>query len=485
MIRLMLSFFTIKQKKYNYIISPEKMKKITLIRRSRLKIRRELCIISTTTYDKENVIMYRFLIEKLKKWKDSPKRKPLILWGARQVGKTYLMKSFGDECFENMVYISLYKNQRIADIFSIDYDTKRIIKSIELELNVKIDPDKTLIIFDEVQNAPAVVESLKYFCEDAREYALIAAGSLLGVALHENVSFPVGKVDELHLYPMSFMEYLIARSEQELAECVKDYRDPVLEGLAGKCHDYLKEYYVVGGMPEAVSTFIETEDYDSVREVQNSILNQYEGDFGKHVKANELPRIHMVWNSLPAQLAKENKKFFFGQIKAGARAKEFEIALQWLKDSGLVHMVYKVSKPGIPLKAYLDMSNFKVYMLDVGLLGALAELDVHTLLKGNAAFTEFKGALTEQYVLQQIIAETRYTPYYYSGEKSTYETDFLIQKDGDIAPIEVKAEENVRSKSLKTFCDKFNPPKAYRISMKNYYDQGWMVNIPLWGIGGL
>ena len=420
-------------------------------------------------------------------WKENPGRKPLILWGARQVGKTWLLKEFGRTCFENTLYISFYNNKKASEIFEKDYDPNRIISSLEIQNNIKIQKQDTLIIFDEVQSAPKVVESLKYFCEEAREYAVVAAGSLLGVSIHEGLSFPVGKVNELILYPMCFSEFLRAMGQEQLAELIekKNPADPLVSDLSETFIPFLRDYYFTGGMPEAVLTFVQTHDYDKVREVQNEIISQYEGDFGKHVDSKELPRIRMVWNSLPMQLAKENKKFFFGQVKSGARMKEFEIAIQWLCDAGLAYKVYKVSKPAMPLKSYISFSDFKIYMNDIGLLGALSELDKESVIGGNDVFVEFKGALTEQYVMQEIKATTAYTPYYYSGEKSTYEMDFLIQKGKNIVPVEVKAEENVKAKSLRVYCQKFSPEYAVRTSMSKYRIQEWMTNIPLWGISGI
>jgi len=424
--------------------------------------------------------MKRKLLESLKLWKSQSNRKPLVLWGARQVGKTWLMKEFGRECFASVLYISFYNNTKTAAIFESDYDINRIITMLEIQYHTKINPSDTLLIFDEVQAAPKVVESLKYFCEDAPEYYVICAGSLLGVSIHEGVSFPVGKINELYLYPMDFSEYLSAMGENQLAELIPNPENPLVAQLRDEYIHHLKNYYFVGGMPECVKAFSERKDYDEVREIQNSILSQYEGDFGKHVDPKELPRIRMVWNALPVQLAKENKKFFFGQIKEGARMKDFEIALQWLSDAGLIHKVYKVSSPSVPLKAYIDFSAFKIFMLDTGLLAAFSELDKESIINGNEIFVEFKGALTEQFVLQQIISSTSYKPYYYSGEKSTYETDFLIQKGKSVIPVEVKAEENLKSKSLKVYCEKFNPEIAVRLSMADYKKQDWVVNVPLW-----
>lgn len=427
----------------------------------------------------------RHLMEQLVAWKESSRRKPLILWGARQVGKTWLMKAFGEEYFSNTVYISFYNNQRIAAIFERDYDTKRIVQALEIELHCKITADDTLLLFDEVQTAPRVVESLKYFCEESPEIAVIAAGSLLGVAQHEDMSFPVGKVDELQLYPMNFREFLMAMDEEKLADYLSDWHNPEINDFSERYRELLREYYYVGGMPEAVNLYRENRDLEAVREIQRAILHQYEGDFGKHIAPAMLPRIRMAWNAIPVQLAKENRKFFFGQVKQGGRMKDFELAIQWLTDAGLIYKVNRVTKPGMPLKFYVDFSSFKLFMLDVGLLGAMGELDASSIFGGSSIFTEFKGAMTEQYVLQQLVSDTKYTPYYYSGEKSTYETDFLIQKGQDIVPLEVKAEENLKSKSLRVYVEKFHPALAVRTSMSKARTQDWMVNIPLWAIFAL
>lgn len=426
--------------------------------------------------------MQRFLMEELVKWKNRNNRKPLILKGARQVGKTWLMKEFGKLHFEKCAYVSFYNNQRMKRVFEEDYDIQRIITNINIETHMEVTPGNTLIIFDEIQEAPKALESLKYFCENAPEYAVIAAGSLLGVAIHAGVSFPVGKVDMLELHPMNFREFLLAIGEVQLEELLEKSDFTLIGDFKERFAFALKNYYYVGGMPEVVSFYSEHKDYDEVRNLQNAILEQYENDFGKHTGAGELPRIRMVWNSIPLQLAKENKKFFFGKIKEGAREKDFEVAIEWLQDCGLIKKVHKVSKPAVPLKAYIDFAAFKLYLLDVGLLGALSELDAESILEGNDIFTEFKGALTEQYVLQQIVSDTKYIPYYYAGEKSTYEVDFLVQKGKGVVPIEVKAEDNLRSQSLKVYCEKYKPGYAVRTSMSNYREQEWMVNLPLYAI---
>lgn len=415
-------------------------------------------------------------------WKNSSFRKPLILWGARQVGKTWLMKEFGQLYFDNTVYISFYNNRRIAQIFDKDYDTRRIIEALEIELKVNINAEKTLIIFDEVQNALKVVESLKYFCEEAPQYCIIAAGSLLGTAIHEGVSFPVGKVDELRLYPLSFTEFLRAMEYPKLADFVEQKNYERLNDFCDKYTELLREYMFVGGMPEVVENFRQTHDFQHAREIQQLILGQYEGDFGKHINAFTLPRIRMVWNALPMQLAKENRKFFFGQVKDGARMKDFEVAIQWLVDCGLVYKVHRVTKPGIPLKAYAEFGAFKLFAIDLGLLGAMCELDLATIMDGNKVYTEFKGALAEQYVLQQLISSAKVTPYYFATDKSTFEVDFVIQQSGNIIPIEVKAEENLKAKSLRFYYEKYQPAKVIRTSMSNYRQQDWLTNIPLWAV---
>ena len=429
--------------------------------------------------------MQRLLMDELVNWKNKPNRKPLILKGARQVGKTWLMKEFGKTHFKKVAYVSFYNNQRMKQVFESDYDIDRIIMNINIETHTEVTPKDTLIIFDEIQEAPKALESLKYFCENAPEYPIIAAGSLLGVAIHNGTSYPVGKVESLELHPMNFREFLMAMGESSLAQLITEKKYDYMEDFREKYIFWLKNYYYVGGMPEIVSYFSAHKNYDEVRKMQNTILEQYENDFGKHTPANELPRIRMVWNSIPLQLAKENKKFFFGKIKEGARAKDFELAIEWLQDCGLIKKVYKVSKPAVPLKAYIDFTSFKLYLLDVGLLGALSELDAESILEGNSIFVEFKGALTEQYVLQQIVSDTSYKPYYFAGEKSNYEVDFLIQKGKNVVPVEVKAEENLRAQSLKFYCEKFKPEYAVRTSMSDYRTQEWMLNVPLYAVGTL
>lgn len=336
-----------------------------------------------------------------------------------------------------------------------------------------------MIIFDEIQEAPKALASLKYFYENAPQYAIVAAGSLLGVALHEGTSFPVGKVDFLQLYPMDFDEFIVALGEKELANTLKKGDYELVNAYSTRYIELLKKYYYVGGMPEAVQTYIDTEDVFEVREIQHNLLKYYEEDFSKHAPKEVVPRIMMVWNSIPAQLAKENRKFMYGSIREGARAKDFELAIQWLEDAGLILKSYRVSKPKIPLIAYMEMNCFKMFMLDVGLLTAKANISAKILLDGSRIFEEFKGALTEQYVAEQLKTSGREL-YYYSTENSSGEIDFVIQQDLECIPIEVKAAENLRAKSLRAFCDKYNPQSAIRTSMSNYRKEEWLTNVPLY-----
>ncbi|MDY6415755.1 MAG: AAA family ATPase [Succinivibrio dextrinosolvens] len=429
--------------------------------------------------------MQRFAMQKLVEWKNKKNKKPLVIMGARQVGKTWLMKEFGKQYYDKVAYISFYNNARMRRVFEQDYDIKRIISAINIEVGFTVSADNTLIIFDEIQNAPKAFESLKYFNEDAPEYNIIVAGSLLGVAVHEGVSYPVGKVTTLNLYPLNFREFLYAVGENVLADALKTKDYNLIDSFSEKYIYHLKNYMYVGGMPEAVNCFLNNSDYYAARDVQKEIILQYRGDFGKHISSIELPRINMVWDSVPMQLAKENKKFFFGQIKKGARSSEFEKAIQWLIDSGLIYRVHKVNIPHVPLSAYKELSFFKLFFLDIGLLGAMSELDLHSIIEGSRLFIEFKGAFTEQYVLQQIVSDTEYSPYYYGTESATFKQDFLIQKGMNAVPIEVKAETNIHSQSLKAFYNKFHPELSIRLSLLNYQEQDWMVNIPLYAVCNL
>lgn len=427
--------------------------------------------------------MYRKLIEQLKKWKNSKKRKPMIIRGARQVGKTWLMKEFGRTCYKHSVYISMDENEIMEGVFRDAFDIKRIIASLEIEAGFKINPEDTLIIFDEVQEIPRALKSLKYFYENAPEYHIVAAGSLLGVALHEGTSFPVGKVDFCDLYPLDYEEFLAACQEEQLIRLLASGDYSLISNYKNRFIDYLKYYYYVGGMPEVVSVYRDTEDLRAVRDIQEKLLAAYENDFSKHAPTSIVTRIKMLWNSIPAQLAKENKKFIYGLIREGARAREYEVAITWLIDCGLVYKVNRVKKPDFPLRAYQDFQAFKLFVLDVGLLGAMTKLSAKVILEGNALFEEFKGALTEQYVLQQLVLNPEHDIFYWSSDTAKAELDFLIQNDDKIIPMEVKAEENLQAKSLKMFYQKYQPDTAVRTSMSDYRLQDWMVNIPLYGIG--
>lgn len=427
--------------------------------------------------------MYRKLIEELKAWKNSENRKPMIIRGARQVGKTWLMKEFGRTCYEKCAYISMDENEIMQNVFRDAFDIKRIITALEIEAGFKFEPENTLIIFDEIQEIPRALKSLKYFYENAPEYHILAAGSLLGVALHEGTSFPVGKVDFCDLYPLDFWEFLKACGEDQLAELLENHDYPLITSFKNKYVDYLKYYYYIGGMPEVVSTYINTEDFNQVRNMQKKLLGAYENDFSKHAPIEIVARIKMIWNSIPAQLAKENKKFLYGLIREGARAREYEVAITWLVDSGLVYKVNRVKKPDFPLHAYQDFQAFKMFVLDVGLLGAMSGLTAKMIIQGNKMFEEFKGALTEQYVFQQLCVNSENDIFYWSSDSGTAELDFLVQREDEIIPIEVKAEENLQAKSLRLFCEKYKPAIAIRTSMSDYREQEWMMNVPLYCIG--
>ena len=406
-------------------------------------------------------------------------RKPLIIQGARQVGKTWIMKEFGSRFYENTVYINFDNNKAMKDVFDLDFDLKRILSAIKIEYGKSFQAENTLIIFDEIQEAPKALASLKYFYENAPQYSIIAAGSLLGVALHQGTSFPVGKVDFLKLCPMSFNEFILAVGEKGLHEALRSQDYELINAYAGKYTDLLKKYYYVGGMPEVVQTYIDSDDLFEVREIQNNLLQYYEEDFSKHAPKEVVPRIMMVWNSIPSQLAQENRKFMYGALREGARAKDFELAIQWLEDAGLILKSYRVSKPDIPLIAYMEMNSFKMFMFDVGLLTAKTGLSARLLLEGSRIFEEFKGALTEQYVAQELHA-AGYPLYYFATARSTGEIDFMLQGDLDCVPIEVKAEQNLRARSLRAFCDKYKPGMAIRSSMSNYKQEDWLTNVPLY-----
>jgi len=429
--------------------------------------------------------MYREAIQQLEAWKRNPDRKPMIIRGARQVGKTWLMKEFGRTHYDACAYISMDENERMENVFREAFDIERIISALEIEVGFKIDPESTLIIFDEIQEIPRALKSLKYFQENAPQYQILAAGSLLGIALHEGTSFPVGKVDFCDLYPLTYREFLLACGEKMLWEVLDRNDFEMIKIFKTKYVDYLKYYYYVGGMPEVVSDFVKNRDVKSVRNIQNKLLFAYENDLSKHAPREIVTRIRMLWNSIPTQLAKENKKFIYGLVREGARAREYEVAITWLMDVGLVYKVNRVKKPDFPLRAYQDFATFKLFTVDVGLLGAMSRLDARIILDGNRLFEEFKEALTEQYVLQQLLVHSENDIFYWLSESGAAEIDFLVQTEEKIVPIEVKAEENLQAKSLKTFVQKYDIKDAVRTSMSDFREQEWMVNFPLYNIGNL
>jgi len=426
--------------------------------------------------------MERFALTALSKWKKSKTRKPLIIQGARQVGKTWLMKEFGRREYEQVVYINFESSDSLKSIFKEDFDISRLITAFQIETGIMIRPENTLIILDEIQEAERGITSLKYFCENAPQYHIIAAGSLLGITMHQKTSFPVGKVDFLTLYPMSFNEFLLALGQEQLYKLLESNDWPMITNFKAKLIGHLRHYYFIGGMPEAVSSFISENDSDRLRTIQNNILSAYEHVFSKHAPAEIVPRIKMLWQSIPSQLSKENKKFIYGVVKQGGRAKEFELALAWLTDCGLVHKIQRISKAAIPLIAYQDTSAFKLFILDVGLLSAMGGLTKQTILMGNSIFSEFKGALAEQFVLQHLKTREFFQVFYWSSDSSRGELDFVIQNNDRVIPIEVKAEENLKAKSLKSFFEKFNPTMSVRTSMSDYRKESWLVNVPLYAI---
>ncbi|MCL2044810.1 MAG: ATP-binding protein [Oscillospiraceae bacterium] len=428
--------------------------------------------------------MHRHAMSELIKWKNEPGRKPLLLRGARQVGKTWLMKEFGRSHFKKTAYINFDENRSMEELFSGSLDISRIVAFLQIETGVVITPEDTLLIFDEVQEVPRALTSLKYFNENAPQYAIIAAGSMLGVALHQGTSFPVGKVEFLDLHPMSFTEFLEAIELERYADLLTNAELDIelINAFKSTYIDALRQYYYIGGMPEAVSAFVDRGDYSEVRAIQNRILSAYEQDFSKYAPNETVPRIRMLWNSIVPQLSRENRKFVYGHIREGARAREYELAMQWLLDCGLIHRVNRITKPGIPPMAYVDMSAFKLYMVDVGLMSAKADLDIKTVINGNSVFQEFKGALTEQYILQQLVSECNIRPFYWTAERATAEVDFVFMHDGNVYPLEVKAEENLKSKSLKQYHDKYSPEISIRTSMSDYRRESWLVNLPLYAI---
>lgn len=435
--------------------------------------------------------MQRHIINKLATWKKNTNRKPLILQGARQVGKTWAMQHFGEVHFEQMAYVNFDNNSRMQALFESDFDLERILLGLRIETGVDIAADNTLIIFDEIQEVPNALTALKYFYENAPDYYLIAAGSLLGVALAgmgkngKAVSFPVGKVDFLPIYPMSFAEFLLAMNDADLLNLLRLQDWALIAAMKSKFIERLKQYYYVGGMPEAVQCFVDTQDVHAVRAIQQNLLIAYEQDFSKHIDSpTTVARVRSLWQVAPSELAKENKKFVVSSIKKGARFKDIETALQWLKDCGLLNPVYRIKKPNFPMVAYQE-NVFKLYHLDIGLLGAQSQLDAKVLLDDNRLFTEFKGALTEQYVLQQLQTLGYHPLFYWATDRATAEVDFIIAQGQTILPIEVKAEENLKAKSLKVYTDKYTPQKALRFSMADFREQDWLLNLPLYALSVL
>lgn len=427
--------------------------------------------------------MRRLLMDDLVSWKSSPNRKPLLLRGARQTGKTWLMEAFAKQEFRDYVKIDFMYDESAQSLFGQDLDPQRIIRQMQLRYGRTIDPEQTLIIFDEIQEAPRGLTSLKYFCEQARQYHIVAAGSYMGVSIRrEGESFPVGKVDQLTLYPLCFSEYVRALAGDPLADALENSQMEDLAALSDTLERHLKEYFVIGGMPEIVSAHQQGAGFAETRRLQQQILDSYDADFSKHAPSRILERMRLVWKSLPGQLARENKKFVYGAVRPGGRARDFEESLQWLLDYGAIAKVPRVSALRLPLASYEDLSAFKLFCTDVGLLGALADLDPAAVLDGSRLFTEFKGALTEQYVAQEL-RRKRYQPVYWSSDTGTAETDFCIALNGRPIPIEVKAGENLRSKSLRVACDKFELDKALRTSLSSYRNDGWLTNVPLWAIG--
>lgn len=426
--------------------------------------------------------MKRKLLNNLIEWKNDKNHKPLVLEGARQVGKTWLMKEFGRTQYKKVAYINFDRNEKMCKVFETDLDTNRLITAIELDVEFKITPEDTLIIFDEIQECPRAITSLKYFNEDAPQYDIIAAGSLLGVAHHFGTGFPVGKVEFLRLYPLSFTEFLDAMGKEQFVELIEKQDFEMIKLFNTKFEDLLKQYTYIGGMPEVVQDFVDNKDFKKVRTIQKRILSSYEKDFSKHIPANTVEKVRMLWNSVPTQLAKDNKKFIYNAIKKGARAKEFETALTWLKDAGLIYQVYKITKPGLPIGAYEDLDSFKLFVLDVGLLGALVNLDAKTILDRYEIFQEFKGAMAEQYVLQQFKTIKDLPVYYWTNETSRSEVDFVIQINSKVVPVEVKAATNLKARSLKIYMEQFKPEIALRTSLADYKKIDNLVDLPLYTV---
>ena len=426
--------------------------------------------------------MERKAYNQLLAWKNNPHHKPLILNGARQVGKTWLLKHFGEKEYRNVAYVNCDRSPQMEMILREGFDMSRIIRNISAMTNVDIRPHETLIILDEIQSIPKGLSSLKYFCEDAPDYDVAVAGSLLGLQLHRGESFPVGKVDMLKLYPMTFGEFLLAKGEKVKKEALDNKEYETMSAVSPLYVELLRQYYFTGGMPAAVSAFIEGQPLHTVRQIQKDILNDYIRDFSKHAPGNEVPRINLVWNSIPSQLGKENRKFIYGMLKKGARAKEFELAIQWLVDCGLVYKIPRTAKVAMPVRFYEDFSAFKLYLLDVGLFGAMVNAPASEILIGSNIFSEYKGTFTELYVLQQMVTVRDLDIYYYSTDDSRTEIDFIVQHEGKVTPVEVKAEENLRAKSLRQVVSNDPSLHGLRFSMSDYRQEDWLDNVPLYGV---
>ena len=427
--------------------------------------------------------MERFILKKLLKWKDSPCRKPLILQGVRQVGKTWILKEFGRRCYENVAYFNFEEHEEFRQFFETTKNVSRILQNLMMASGQKIAPEKTLIIFDEVQDCPNVINSLKYFCENAPEYHIASAGSLLGTALAKPSSFPVGKVSFMQLDPMTFSEFLIANGDANLADFLKSTSSiaPIPDAFFNPLYEKLKMYYVVGGMPEAVRRWTELRDVAGIEEALSDIIGAYERDFARYAGGRDYPKISLIWKSVPSQLARENKKFLYRVVKNGARAREYEDALEWLKDARLLHKIYRSTAPRLPIAAYDDLSAFKIYLTDVGLLRRLSNLAPTAFGEGNRLFTEFKGALTENFVLESLITQFEVVPRYWSQTNPPYEVDFLIQRENDIFPVEVKSEAHTAGKSLRKFRELFPDLVKLRVrfSLDNLKLDDDVLNIPL------
>ena len=426
--------------------------------------------------------MQRVILQKFIEWKSFSDRKPLIVNGARQVGKTWLLREFARTEYAKEAYIICRKNDIVRQIFTQDFDVNRILRALRALSGVDITPEDTLIVLDEVQDVPEVLEALKYFCEEAPEYHIAVAGSLLGISLHNGVSYPVGKVNEINVYPMNFEEFVLAKGETEVFKLIVNRDYMTMNLIHEKMVDLLRQYYYVGGMPEAVKKYVESDSLIEVRRIQKEILNGYELDLSKHAPKEQVPRIRMVWKSIPSQLFKDNKKFIYGALRKGARANDFEIAIQWLVDSGLVYKVPKCTKPALPLDVYEDLSSFKLYMLDVGLLGAMVNTEPVQVLINNNVFVDYKGGMTEQYVLQQMKSHGVSPIYYHKTDDSRLELDFVIQYNAKLLPVEVKAEGNVRANSLTALLVKNPDLKAVRFSMLPYKEQGQLECLPLYAV---